>query len=139
MNDNVQTNIRVLWAYFIKISMCFQKRVYCSALPSVNVWKMEKGTFKIQDSRVLTPCPLVCPSSFSSTPLPPEGTFVLAGTPPLPLNIYTWEIYRKEINNEYWYLWLNSTCLLRSHSGISIKWTPLLHEKSARFLEMSTL
>ena len=30
----------------------------------------------------------------------------------------------KKINDEHQYLWLNSTCLLRSHSGISIKWTP---------------
>ena len=28
-----------------------------------------------------------------------------------------------------------STCLLRNHSGISIKWTPLVHDKSVRFIE----
>ena len=28
-----------------------------------------------------------------------------------------------------------STCLLRSHSGISVKWTPLVHGKSVRFIE----
>ena len=29
--------------------------------------------------------------------------------------------------------------LLRSHSGISIKWTPLVLDKSVRFMEISTL
>ena len=61
--------------------------------------------------------PLVCPCSFLST-----------RTPPLHLIFYTCEIQRKEIN-EYQYLWLNSKCLLRSHCGISIKWTPLVHDK----------
>ena len=41
---------------------------------------------------------------------------------------------RKEINDEYQYLWLNSTCLLRSRSGISIKWTSLVHNKSVGFM-----
>ena len=40
----------------------------------------------------------------------------------------------KKINDEHQYLWLNSTCLLRSHSGISIKWTPLVHDKSVPFM-----
>ena len=30
---------------------------------------------------------------------------------------------------------MNSTCLLRSDGGISIKWTPLVHDKSVRFIE----
>ena len=34
-----------------------------------------------------------------------------------------------------YYLWLSSTCLLKIHSGISIKWTPLVHDKSFRFIE----
>ena len=34
---------------------------------------------------------------------------------------------------------LNSTCLLRSHNGISIKWAPLVHDKNVRFMEMSAL
>ena len=82
---------------------------------------------------------------FEPSPPPPhpQGTFVLARTPPLSLNFYTCEIQRKEINNEfnneYQYLWLNSTCLLRSHCGISIKWTPLVHDKSVHFMEMSAL
>ena len=47
----------------------------------------------------------------------------------------------KEKNNEYQcqYLWLNLTCLFRSHNGISIKWTPLEHDKSVRFMEMPAL
>ena len=72
-------------------------------------------------------------------PPPPKGRFVLARTSSLPLNFYTYEIQGKEISNEYQYLWLNSTRLLRSHSGISIKWTPLLHDKSVCFMEMSAL
>ena len=34
-------------------------------------------------------------------PSPLKGTFVVVRTHPLPLNFYTSEIYRKEINNEY--------------------------------------
>ena len=34
---------------------------------------------------------------------------------------------------------LNSTCLLRSHSGISINWAPVAHGESVRFMEMSAL
>ena len=34
-------------------------------------------------------------------PSPPQSMFVLARTPPLPLNFYICEIYRKEINSEY--------------------------------------
>ena len=58
---------------------------------------------------------------------------------PLSLNFYTCEVQRKEINNEYEYLWLNSACLLRSHSGIFINWTPLVHGKSVRYMEKSAL
>ena len=73
-------------------------------------------------------------------PFPPsQSTFVLARTPPLPHNFYTREIQRKEVNAEYQYLWSNSMCLLRSHSLISIKWTPLVHDKSVRFMEISAL
>ena len=78
--------------------------------------------------------PLPLPSLFALVhflaPLPPpQCTFVLCRTHPLPLNLYTCEIQRKEISNEYQYLWLNSTCLLSSHNGISIKWTSLVHDK----------
>ena len=54
---------------------------------------------------------------------------------------WTWQFLKlnKEINNDYQYLWLNSTCLLRSCSGVPIKWTPLVHDKSVRFMEMSAL
>ena len=65
----------------------------------------------------------------SPPPSPPKSMFVLARTHPRLLNFYTCELYRKEINNEYSYLWLNSTRLLRSHSGISIKWAPLVQDK----------
>ena len=34
----------------------------------------------------------------------PQSMFVLARTHPVPLNFYTCELYRKEINNEYSYL-----------------------------------
>ena len=46
--------------------------------------------------------PLVCPYSFSNT-LPPSSSryVVLTTTPRLPLNFYSCEILRKEINNEY--------------------------------------
>ena len=71
---------------------------------------------------------LVCFCSFLSTPPPLfQGKFVLARTLPLPLNN----------NNAHWYLWLNSPCLLKSHSGI--KWTPLVYDKSVHFMEMSAL
>ena len=59
-----------------------------------------------QDYRVLTPPPpLNRPCAFSKTPSasppPLQSMFVLARTPPLPLNFYICEIYRKEINSEY--------------------------------------
>ena len=96
-----------------------------------------QGTFKkyvrSRSPRFDPRSPLVCPCSFSST-LSPQGTFVLAGTHLLPLNFYTCEIQRKEIN-DYQYVWLNSTCLFRGHSGISINWKPLVHGKSVRFIE----
>ena len=81
---------------------------------------------------------LVCFRAPPPTITPTQGTFVLARTRPLPLNFYTCETQRQEIN-EYQYLWLNSTCLLRSQSGISIKWTRLVHGKSVHFMEMSFL
>ena len=86
-----------------------------------------------QDSRVLTPLCL-CSSLFlfeHHHPPPPlkVHSFWLEL---LTLNFYTFEIQRKEINDAYQYFWLNSTCLLRrSHSGIYIKQTPLVHDKSA--------
>ena len=50
-------------------------------------------------------------------PTPHKLTFFWLELPLFPsISIYTCEIQRKEINNEYQYLWLNSTCLLRSHS-----------------------
>ena len=85
------------------------------------------------------PLPPYSPFFVSEHPFPTQGTFVLPRTHPFPLNFYTCEIQRKEINDEYQYLWLNSTCLLRSHNGISINWTPSVHNKSTRFMEMSSL
>ena len=64
---------------------------------------------------------------YSITTYSPQGSFVLDRTPPLALNFYTSGILRQEIS-EYYYLWLNSTCLLKSYNGISIKWTPLVHD-----------
>ena len=86
-----------------------------------------KNTFA-QDPRVLTP--LLPPCSplflFEHSPLPPA---VLAGTHPLPLNFfYLWYLDKRNYN-EYYYL--------LSHSEISVKWTPLVHDKSVRFMEMS--
>ena len=92
-----------------------------------------KSTFA-KDSWVLTPHPLVV---FEQSR--PQGTFILAGTHPLALNFYTFEIWRKEIDRERYCFRLNSTCLLRSHSGICVKWIPLLHDKSICFTEMSAL
>ena len=42
------------------------------------------------------PSPLVCPCSFSSPPLLPEGTFVLARTHPSPPQfLYLWNLEKK--------------------------------------------
>ena len=49
------------------------------------------------------------------------------------------KLRERDINNESSYLWLNSLCLLRSHSGISINWAPFVHGKSVCFIEMSAL
>ena len=65
-----------------------------------------------QDSRVLTPPPplfRLCSLSSTTTPLLPQGMFVLATTHPLTPNFYDCEIQRQEINNECQYIWLNST------------------------------
>ena len=111
--------------------------------PVLRHWKSPKGD--IQKVRLLRipefqpPPPLNALVPFRAPPPFPQGTFVLGRTHPLPLNFYTFEIQRKEINNEYQYRWLNSTCLLRSHSRISIKQKPLVHYKSAHFMEMSAL
>ena len=98
-----------------------------------------KSTFA-QNSPVLTPpsalFTLVC---FRAPPPPPSRYVSFGQTFLLPLNFYTCEIQRKEINNGYQYRWLNSTCLLRSHSGICIKWKPLVHDKSVCFMEISYL
>ena len=70
-----------------------------------------KGTFKkyvcsrFPSFDLPPPSLLICPS-FSSTSHPPQGMFVLATTPPLPLKFYTYEIQRKEINNESEYQYL---------------------------------
>ena len=95
-----------------------------------------KSTFS-QDSGLLTShSPLVCPCSFSS----PHGTFVLTRTHFLPSpSISILVKFRVKLNNEYQYLWLNSTWFLRTHSGISIKRTPLVQDKSVRFMEMPAL
>ena len=81
-----------------------------------------KSTFS-QDSRVLTPLPfsLVPPCLFLSIPPSPKVRFFW-----LELTLFS-------------SICLNSTYLLRSHIGISIKWTPLVHDKSVRFMEMSAL
>ena len=91
-----------------------------------------------QDYRVLTPpSTLIVIVCFRDPPFPfPKGTFVLATTHPLPLNFFTCEIQRKNINSESQYLWLNLTCLLRSHNEISGKQTPLIHDKSVCFIEI---
>ena len=108
-----------------------------------SVWGHSKS-MRAQDSRFLTPAPpllfvLVCFQATLPSPFQPQGTFVLARTHPLSLYFYTCEVQRKEINNEYQYLRLNSACLLRSHIGISINWTPLVHGKSVHYMEMSAL
>ena len=58
-----------------------------------------------QDYRVLTPLPpLIALVRFRKPPPPSpplHSMFDLARTPPLPLNFYICEIYRKEINSEY--------------------------------------
>ena len=100
-----------------------------------------KSTFA-QDSRFWPPPPPAAlpPCSFSNTPPPSSKvrSFWLELT--LSPSIYILVKFReKEINNESSYLWLNSTCLLRSHSGISINWAPFAHGKSVRFMEMSAL
>ena len=73
-----------------------------------------KSTFA-QDSRVLTPpSPLFRPCSLVRfrAPSPFPSRYVRFG------------------QNS-----LSPLCLLRSHSGISIKWTPFVHDKSVRFIE----
>ena len=74
-----------------------------------------------QDSRVLTPpSSLVRPCLFLSIPPSPKVRFFW-----LELTLFP-------------SICLNSTYLLRSHIGVSIKWTPLVHDKR-RFMEMSAL
>ena len=71
------------------------------------IFEMTKGSFKMYvRSRFLNfdaPTPplfvLVCFQAYP--PPPPQGTFVVARTHPLPHNFYMYEIYRQEINNEY--------------------------------------
>ena len=113
----------------------FNFDIYFFITPSLGIQKYVHSKFPSFDS---PPPPCSCLFVFEHTS-PPQGTFVLARTQPLTLNFCTCEIQRKEINNKYQYLWLNSTFLIRSHSGISIKWTPLLLDKSGRFMEMSAL
>ena len=71
-------------------------------------------------------------------PPPPSLRYICFGwnLPSPPQFLCLWNLEKKN-NNEYWYLWLNSICILRSPSGISIKWTPLVHDKSVHFIEMS--
>ena len=122
---------------FIFLSLMF---LTLSKLLSMGTFKNYVGSrFPSFDSP-----PSPCSSLFIFDPPPPptptpQGTFALARTHPLPLNFYACEIQSKEINYEYQYLWLSSTCLLRRRSRISIKWTLLVHDKSVRFTEMSTL
>ena len=62
-----------------------------------------------QDSQVLTPHPpplshLFALACFGEPPFPlalHQGTFVSARIQPLPLNLFTCDIWRREINNEY--------------------------------------
>ena len=86
------------------------------------------------------PSPLVCPCSFSTPPPSPAKvrSFWLELTLSPSIHILV-KFREKEINNESSYLSLNSTCLLRSHSGISINWAPVAHGESVRFMEMSAL
>ena len=100
-----------------------------------------KSTFA-QDSRVLTPALPPCLSLFvfdTPPPSPPKvRSFWLELTLSPSIHILV-KFREKEINNESSYLSLNSTCLLRSHSGISINWAPVAHGESVRFMEMSAL
>ena len=132
------------------LSKCFFLRSICSQvrfwLP-VALFKMVgdilrakfqnyiyKGTFK-NYVRSRFPSPLFVLVRFRTPSTHPRyvrfgqnspSAHPLRPPPSSPLNFYTYEIQRKEISNEYQYLQLNSTCLLRSHSGISIKWTPFV-------------
>ena len=59
------------------------------SLDYLNLLRGHSKSMFAQDSRDLTPpSPLVCPCSFSSTPSPPKGMFVLARTLPLPLILF---------------------------------------------------
>ena len=92
-----------------------------------------------QNPRVLIPLPpLACPCSFSSSYVCFDQN-----SPSPPQFLYLWNLEKgnKELNNECWYLWFNSTCLLRSRSGISIKvntivaWQKCLFYGDVRFIE----
>ena len=103
----------------------------------IQIWGHSKSTFA-QDSRVLTPPLPLLPylHLFVFKHLhPPNGTFdfTFVQNSPSPRQF----LYLRNLEKKY--LWLNSTCLLRSHSGFSIKWTLLVHNKSVCFIEMSTL
>ena len=86
-----------------------------------------KNTFA-QDPRVLTPpsAPLFALVSFWALPSPPRCFGWNSPSPPQFL--YLWYLDKRNYN-EYYYL--------LSHSEISVKWTPLVHDKSVRFMEMS--
>ena len=131
------------------MSMCVLLTLKIQLMNGALFLKANLGTFKkyvrsrFPSFAPLPPCsPLFIlehnPPSPPPTCPPPKGTFVLGRTHSLLLNFSTCEILRKEINNEYQYLWLNSTCLLKSHSRISINCTPLMHDKSIHFMETST-
>ena len=79
-----------------------------------------KSTFA-QDSRVLTPL-------LSSLPL------LVFEHPPSPkVSLFWLEL------TLFPSICLNSTYLLRIHIGVSIKWSPLVHDKKVRFMEMPAL
>ena len=71
-------------------------------------------------------CSLVRPCFFLSTPLSPRCFGW--NSPSRPQFLYLWYLDKRNYN-EYYYL--------LSHSEISVKWTPLVHDKSVGFMEMS--
>ena len=98
-----------------------------------------KSTFA-QDSRVLTTLPPCLPLFIFEHPLPlPPKVCLFWLEFTLTYSISVIVKFRKKKLIMSTSVCLNSTCLLRSHNGISIKWTPLVHDKNVRFMEMSAL
>ena len=90
--NNKENDLKLQYCIILKLQLetflnCFKIRNLC------------KGTFKntfAQNSRILTPPPSLFALVRFRAPLPlpppPQGTFVLARTHPLPLNFYTCKI-----------------------------------------------